>query len=119
MTTIYMPATPGFLRCRFGLETNTQRFESPLNRSSQRLILSGSRWTATYGLPRMRRADFANWQAFFLRLEGSANTFWGYDPDGKTPRGEATGTPLVKGAGQTGSTLLTDGWLPGISCLRA
>ncbi len=105
-----MPASPGFVACRFGLETNTQRFESPLTKTTQRLVLSGARWVATYTLPRMNRQQFANWQAFLLQLEGSANTFYGFDPDARVPRGNVTGSaPLVKGAGQTGSSLLIDG----------
>ena len=32
------------------------------------------------------------------------------DPLGTTARGIATGTPLVKGASQTGNSLITDGW---------
>lgn len=106
---ISMPARPGFTRARFGLETNTQRFESPLTKSVQRLALQGSRWAATYTLPAMSRAQMAAWQAFFLQLEGSANTFHGFDPDARGPRGPATGTPLVNGGGQTGSTLNIDG----------
>ena len=33
----------------------------------------------------------------------------------QTPRGIATGTPLVNGASQTGNTLVTDGWTTGIT----
>ena len=106
---ISMPAAPGFIAARFGLETNTQRFESPLTRAVQRVKLSGDRWTATYTLPVMTRAQMAAWQSFFLQLEGSLNTFAGFDPDARTPRGAATGTPLVNGASQTGSTLTIDG----------
>jgi len=107
---IDMPASPGFAACQFGLETNTQRFESPLTRSVQRVLLGGARWAATYTLPRMSRAQAAHWQAFLMRLEGGVNTFNGYDPDARTPRGNVTGsTPLVKGGSQTGSSLLVDG----------
>lgn len=58
----------------------------------------------------MNRTQAALWQAFFLQLEGSVNTFNAYDPDARTPRGAATGTPLVNGGSQTGSSLITDGW---------
>lgn len=107
--TISMPASPGFTAVRFGLETNTQTFTSPLTKVTQRAILAGSRWVATYTLPPMNRAQIAAWQAFFLQLEGSANTFYGFDPDAITPRGAWTGTPLVNGGSQTGSTLTIDG----------
>jgi len=107
---ISMPTSPGFTTCRFGLETNTQRFESPLTKNVQRVLLGGARWNATLSLPAMKRDKAAAWQAFFLKLEGSVNTFYGFDPDAKAPRGLATGTPLVKGASQSGSSLNTDGW---------
>jgi hypothetical protein len=106
---IEMPTTPGFTTCRFGLQTNTQTFSSPLTKSSQRMLLGGAQWSASYSLPAMKRDQAAPWKAFFLSLEGSVNTFNGFDPDCKTPRGTATGTPLVNGANQNGSTLIIDG----------
>ena len=109
MTAIYMPTQPGFRASRFGLETHTQRFASAFTRAEQRQLLAGSRWKANFTLPRMKRAQAAEWQAFFLRLDGGINTFYAYDPDGRIPRGAATGTPLVAGGSQTGSSLNIDG----------
>ncbi|MBP3955388.1 hypothetical protein J8F10_08855 [Gemmata sp. G18] len=109
MPTIDMPTSPGISVSRFGLETNTRRFESPETKASQRMVLGGARWIATYSLPPMKRDKAANWQAFLLKLEGGANTFNAYDPDAVNPRGSAGGAPLVKGAGQTGNSLLVDG----------
>jgi hypothetical protein len=107
---IDMPAAPGFVACEFGLETNTQRFESPLTKAIQRVLLGGARWVATYTLPMMNRAQTANWQAFLLSLEGGVNTFNAFDPDARAPRGNITGsTPLVMGGSQTGSSLNIDG----------
>jgi hypothetical protein len=117
--TITMPSTPAFTNCRFGLETNSQRFESPLTKTVQRVLLGGARWAASYSLPAMNRLQAAPWKAFFLLLEGSVNTFNAFDPDCKTPRGTATGTPLVKNASQTGSSLTTDGWTASITALKA
>lgn len=109
MTAIDMPKRPGIVTCRWGLETNSQTFTSPFTKSTQRVALSGSRWFTTISLPTMKRAHAAEWQAFFYRLEGMANTFNAYDPDARTPRGQAGGTPLVKGASQTGSSIDVDG----------
>ena len=105
-----MPASPKFVRSRFGLETNTQMIASPLTNSVQRLTLSGARWMLTATLPVMTRAQFAEWQAFLLKLNGSSKTFYGFDPDALVPRGNITGsTTLVNGASQTGSSLTIDG----------
>ena len=118
--TIYMPSTPGFAGVRFGLETNTQRFTSPLNRSTQRVLLGGARWTANYTLPTMNRSDAAKWQAFLMQLEGGVNTFYAHDPDAVHPQGDVSGSaPLVDGGSQTGSTLSTDGWKANTLVLKA
>lgn len=115
MTTITIPNKPGFRSSTFGLETNTQRFESPFSKYVQRQLLAGSRWKASYTLPRMNREQAAEWQAFFLQLEGGVNVFNGFDPDAKQPRGVATGSPLVAGGSQTGSSLTTDGWTASVT----
>ena len=114
-----MPSSPGFTSCRFGLETNTQTFTSPLTKATQRMLLGGARWTATYSLPAMTRDRAAYWKAFFDLLEGQTNTFNAFDPDCKTPRGAGTGLPLVNGGSQTGSALVIDGCTPGTVFLKA
>ena len=108
---ITMPQISGFnfTDAEFYLEANTQRFESPITKAVQRSRLGGGRWVATYTLPRMKRAEAMLWKAFFLKCEGSAYTFNAYDPDATSPLGAWTGTPLVNGASQTGSTLAIDG----------
>jgi hypothetical protein len=107
--TILMPSYTKIVTSSFYLETNTQTFESPLNRKTQRLILQGQRWRANYVLPNMSRADAAEWIAFFMKLRGQVETFTARDPDWLTNLGAWTGTPLVMGGGQTGSTLNIDG----------
>lgn len=108
-----MPTTPGFTRTRFGLARVTGLFESSFTGATQTIERPGGRFTAEYALPPMLRAKAAAWVAFMVALRGAVGTFKGFDPDAKTPRGIATGTPLVKGAGQVGNTLLTDGWTVG------
>lgn len=119
MTAIDMPSYPGFVSCRFGLQTNTQTFISPLTRATQRLKLGGDRWLATYSLPYMNRTQASGWKAFLDLLEGGVNTFNAYDPDCLTPRGAGGGTPLVNGGSQTGSSLITDGWPANTIVLKA
>lgn len=113
MTTIDMPSTLGFVKTsNFYLETNTQRFTSPINKSTQTVQLSGAMWRMDLTLRAMTRAEAAKWIAFFLKLRGMSETFYGFDPDWIENLGSARltpGTPLVKGASQTGTSLLIDG----------
>ena len=111
--TIELPSTTGFIKAsNFYLETNTQMFTSPINKSVQTVQLSGARWRMDITLRMMKKADAATWIAFFLKMRGMSETFYGFDPDWKVNRGSASyapGTPLVKGAGQTGTSLIIDG----------
>lgn len=84
---------------------------SPFTKESQEFLWPGEQWAMSFDMPPMvSRAVAADWQAFALKLKGKYGRFLAGDPSAKNPRGVATGTPLVKGAGQTGNTLLTDGW---------
>lgn len=106
----------GFIvRSRFYLEAHTQTFTSPLTRNTQRVVLPGARWMASYTLRKMHRHEAAQLLSFFDRLEGAANTFNAFDPEGREPRGAASGTPLVNGGSQTGSTLAIDGCTAGVT----
>lgn len=112
MTTYNMPSGIKIMASNFGQEWNTRTFESPLTRETQRIGSTGERWFATYTLTAMQRPKAAEIQAFLMKLRGQLNTFYAYDPDAKTARGSAgttPGTPRVKGASQTGNTLLVDG----------
>ncbi len=74
---IAMPSPAGLVRSSFGLEAHTQAFASPLTRNTQRLVLPGARWTASYTIRRMKAGEdlAAAWIAFFLECEGMANAF--------------------------------------------
>ena len=105
-----MPSTPGVTKSKFGLRTNVDVFESKFTGTVQTRERQGARWVGEYSVVQMTRAQAAAWTAFLTSLNGPAGTFYGFDPDAKTPLGVGTGSPLVKGASQTGTTLLTDGW---------
>jgi len=107
---IAMPSSPNFKSAKWGIVYNTMRHVSPLNRVTQTIERPGALWTGSFVLPPMERADAEEWIAFLLKLRGMSGRFYGYDPSARTPRGVATGTPLVNGASQTGTSLNTDGW---------
>jgi len=66
------------------------------------------------------RATAEAMHAALCSLNGREGTFLFGDSANKTPRGTATGTPLVNGASQTGEDLATDGWTAGVTnILRA
>jgi len=83
---------------------------SPFTFTQQVFAYPGQIWGAGISLPVMLRSDADQWKTFLLKLNGQYGTFLLGDPSAPSAKGTALGTPLVKGASQTGQTLLTDGW---------
>ena len=98
----------------FELQTSAAKSQSRFTKQSQILLHQGDIWLATFEYPPMVRADAEELIGRLLSLRGTFGTFL-LGPTGaaKTPRGIATGFPLVNGAGQTGYTLLTKDWTAG------
>ena len=88
---------------------------SPFTGQQQVYKHQGQWWEMEVTMPPMKRGDAEDVAAFLLKLNGQYGTFLLGDPANTTPRGIATGSPLVKGASQTGDTLETDGWTPSIT----
>lgn len=70
----------------------------------------GQAWALNVQLPPMKRSAAEDFIAALISLNGAEGTFLYGDHAGAVPRGIATGTPLVSGAGQSGTALVTDGW---------
>ena len=70
----------------------------------------GHSWHFKLKFPAMDRDSLAPIFAFMAKQAGRLESFEYSDPYHLTPRGIATGTPLVKGADQVGSSIITDGW---------
>lgn len=86
---------------------------SPFTFRPEVQVWPGQAWGVNLVVP-PQPEDFARaWCAWGLSLNGREGTFLMGDPARPAPRGVGTGTPLVKGAGQTGQTLVTDGWTAG------
>jgi len=105
-----LPTTTGLARIRIAANSVVGVSQSPFTAKQQVYKYTGQFWEAEISLPPMKRSDAEYWISFLLKLNGSYGTFLLGDPNGATARGVATGTPLVKGASQTGSELITDGW---------
>ena len=89
--------------------------KSPFTGEQQTYVHPGQWWEAEFSLPPMLREKAEAWLAFLVKLNGQEGTFLMGDPDAKTPRGAAGGTPLVNGASQTGNELATKGWTTSIT----
>lgn len=119
MTILSWPAAvPAPNDFSLGPIANTQSGgRSPFDGTEQTLELPGGRWMAEL---RFRHLDIAEWRAlsaFVASLGGRAGRFT-WSPVARFPRrATATGTPLVKGANQTGKALITDGWGTGTAFL--
>lgn len=109
---IALPTTSGIMRVRLVANDVVGAVQSPFTAKQQIFRYTGQFWEADITLPPMKRDDAEYWISFLLKLNGPYGTFLLGDPNGATPRGVATGTPRVNGAGQTGGELDTDGWTP-------
>lgn len=89
--------------------------QSPFSGAQQVYRYTGQYWEADIKLRPMNREEAELWISFFLKLKSSFGTFLLGDPVGAVPMGIGTGSPLVNGSGQSGSSLITDGWTPNIS----
>lgn len=112
---ITLPSTPAPSEIRIAPRSIVAVSVSPFSGAQQAYQHQGQFWQADISLPPMRIADAAPWMAAFLQLNGRYGTFYLGNAAMKTPRGTATGTPLVKGASQTGQSLVTDGWTAGVT----
>lgn len=90
----------------------TQDVKSPYDGKSQIVVFGGQWREATLTLRAQSRAEAQKWDAWLAALKGHVGTFLLGDPRRPTPLGSAAvsaGTPVVRGGGQTGSSLLIDG----------
>jgi hypothetical protein len=109
MTILSLPtlARANTSQCTFGLQPNTQTFESPLNKTVQTYELPGARWLLTATWQNLNQADARIFKAWLAKLRGAAGRFYAYDMAHKTPSGNVTGSGTVYGASQTGTSLVT------------
>lgn len=115
-----LPSNRQISNCRINAVDIVGTSTSPFTGVQQVYAYTGQFWELDITLRPMSRDEAELWITFFMKLRGAYGTFLMGDPNGATARGVATGSPLVKGASQTGSTLLTDGWTSGVTnILRA
>ena len=85
-------------------------FTSPFTGQRQMFSYPNQHWRVDMNISAMNRTEGEALVGQLLSLNGSFGTFYLGDPLYTTPKGIATGTPLLNGASQTGNTIITDGW---------
>lgn len=74
--------------------------------------LGSQKWTLSCAFPStMSKAQFMPIMGFLMAQGGRFETFTFISPELKTPQGAASGTPLVNGGSQTGTSIITNGWV--------
>lgn len=107
---INIPSSPGIKSFKMSMVKSVNVSASQFTGHQEVKAFPGEWWECEVALPIMKRAAAEEWLAFFGLLKGPTYTFLIGDPDATTARGVATGTPLVDGANQTGSTLNLTGF---------
>lgn len=109
------PTSFGFSSFTIGIDNAVAVAESEFTYEAQVQEHQGSAWEISGSLELLNRDQAEEYNAFIASLFGRVGTFTVTPAGSGIPRGAATGTPLVKGASQTGKVLLTDGWTPGVT----
>lgn len=109
------PTTFGFSSFSIGINHAVAVAESEFTFEEQVQEHQGVAWEISGSLDILNRDQAETYNAFVASLKGRLGTFTLTPAGSGTPRGVATGTPLVNGAGQTGNTLITDGWTNSIT----
>lgn len=86
--------------------------ESPFTYATQTQEHQGSAWVISGEINLLDRDQAEEYNAWLLKLNGRLGTFLMTIPGSEQPRGVATGSPLVNGSGQTGKSLIIDGFTP-------
>lgn len=102
----------------WGYTSNTQTFASPLSGSVQTMELPGTRWRFSFDMGTLNPDDSALLRGWLMLLRGQSGRFYMHNMAHPHPRGAAGGTPVVSGAGQSGISLVTEGWPAGVTVLK-
>lgn len=117
-TAVAFPAiTPNV--SEMGLITNSKQFVSPLTGYTQTASRKGSRWLLRLVFNNLRTDDRGVLRGYLAFQEGQVNRIEVGDHSYTGARGALGGTPLVNGASQTGTSLITDGWPNSTLVLKA
>lgn len=118
MTTITLPLTPRPNGMAWKLIQPSQSNVSGWTGSRQVLPSGRGWWECQYSLPPIGgTSNVLAWRSFFAQARGAANDF--KVPVDVVAQSRLPNTVLVRGAGQTGRSIITDGWHASSTVLRA
>ena len=112
------PATPAFRSLNVKSIQHTYVSRALSGRRQTRQI-GGQYWQMTATFPPMTRTQFAPIYAFVVKQRGRYDSFSIVPTVISTGQGSPAGTPLMRGASQTGRTLATDGWSASTAIFKA
>lgn len=93
---------------------NVSIAESRFTWQPQRQVFDAQRFEIDLEYPPITDvAARSEFEVFLMLMGGAENTTLVPDYIRTSPEGVGTGTPLVNGASQTGSSIITDGWTAG------
>jgi hypothetical protein len=111
-----LPTFPGWSKVVLGATNIVGLSRSPFTNQQQVYQWPGEYWSVDISMPPMPKSTAEAWINFLVSLRGTLGTFYIGDVDRGTPRGVATGTPVVNGAqGSMSTTLATKGWTAGVT----
>jgi hypothetical protein len=94
--------------------------KSPFTGTEQVQEHQGQWFECEISIPPMYRADYAEWDCFFLQLNGRSGTFLTGDSSYRVPRGTVAGTVLINGSHSARSkTLAVKGMTAGTTLLKS
>ncbi len=108
MATYQFPTTLTPSASTWTLVENTRRFSSPLTNATQTVARKGTMWRVDLVFANLAETDRGALQGFMAKLQGQVNRVRLKD-HAFTRQGAGGGTPLIKGASQTGSSVIIDG----------
>lgn len=118
MTIVAFPAiTPN--QTEMGLITNTKQFISPLSGYTQTSSRKGARWVLRLVFNNLQTDERGVLRGYLAFMEGQVHRVEVGDHSYTGARGALGGTPLVNGASQAGTSLVTDGWPNSTLVLKA
>lgn len=109
MTTYAFPAgiTPN--SSSLNLISNTKVLSSPMSGATQTASRSGTRWHFQLNFKNLSGANRRTLQGFLAQMDGQLHRATVHDHS-HTYGGTGNGTPIIKGASQTGNSITSDGW---------